>query len=350
MKNTVEKIKIIAGGRYFWPTFALAIVLLSNLFLTNNFFKIEIKDGHLYGRVIDIIKNATPLMLLAIGMTLVIATKGIDISVSSICAISGAIAAVMVGGNLNGVPENLYIVAILAALAASTILGMWNGLLVAKLGIQPVIATLILMVAGRGIAQLITGGQIITVYYKPYSFLGSAYIPFIGLPFSILIVAIVLVLTLLLMNKTSLGLFIQSTGINKNASEFSGIKVKKIIFMTYAFCGFCAGIAGLIISSNVKCADANNAALFIELDAILAVALGSNSLNGGRFSIVASIIGALVIQSLTTTMYAIGIKPPQLPFVKAIVVIIICLIQSGKFRSIISGIIRKGKQGGLTNE
>jgi len=336
MNKINEKVKLITDWRLFWPVFALVIVLLSNLFLSDNFFRIEIKDGHLYGRLIDIIKNATPLMLIAIGMTLVVATKGIDISVGSICAISGAISAFLVGGNISGEAENPYILAILAALVASVLLGMWNGFLVAKLGIQPVVATLILMTAGRGIAQLITGGQIITVYYKPFSFLGSAYVPYIGLPFSIFVVAIVLIFTLLIMKKTALGLFIQSTGINRRASIFSGIKVNRIIFIAYAFCGLCAGIAGLIYSSNVKCADANNAALLIELDAILAVALGANSLNGGRFSIMASIIGALVIQSLTTTMYAIGVKPPQLPYVKAIVVIFICLMQSKRFRDMIT--------------
>ena len=343
MKQIGEILRRLVKARLFWQITALAIVFLYNLIFTKGFFNIEIKDGHLYGRLIDIIKNASPLMLLAIGMTMVVATKGIDISVGSICAISGAVAAALVGGNISGTPQFPYAAAIAAALLVSLLLGVWNGFLVAKLGIQPVVATLILMVAGRGIAQLITSGQIITVYYKPYSFLGSGYIPILGLPFSILIVAIVFTAVILAVKKTALGLFIQSAGINPLASKFTGINVNRVIFLTYAVCGVCAGIAGLIISSIIKCADGNNAGQLMELDAILAVALGGNSLNGGRFSITASLIGALIIQSLTTTMYAVGVSPEVLPVVKAVVVISICLIQSEEFRKTVAGVFQGSK-------
>jgi len=336
-----------------WPLAALCCVLLFNLFFTKDFFAIEIKDGHFYGVSIDVLNRATPLMVLAIGMTLVIATKGIDISVGSVIAISGAVVASLIGGKMefvDGVQTFVTLMpmplAILVALLISTLLGMWNGLLVSKVGIQPIVATLILMVAGRGIAQLITQGQIITIYYKPFQFIGTGFL--LGFPFGLFIVAAVFALTLYAVRKTAIGMFIEAIGINAVASKFAGIDVNKYIFSVYAFSGLCAGIAGLIICSNVSSADGNNAGLFIEMDAILAVSIGGNSLDGGRFSIVGSLIGALVIQSITTTIYALGVPPEITLVVKSVVVIIICLLQSATFRKIVFA--KKAEKGGMIDE
>ena len=233
-----------------------------------------------YGRVIDIVNRASSLMILATGMTLVIASKGIDIFVGSVLAISGAIVAQLLG-RTDEAQIPLFL-CILLALGVTTVLGCWNGFLVAKIGVSPVVATLILMVAGRGIAQCITGGQIPTVLYKPFCYIAS-FVPGIPLPFSIFIVAFVLTLALLFVKRTSFGMFVEAIGINPEASRLSGIKVKKIIFMTYAFSGFCAGVAGLIQVSMIKAADANNAGLLFEMDAILAVAIGGTQLSGGKF-------------------------------------------------------------------
>jgi galactofuranose transport system permease protein len=353
MKKLASKWNSLKKSQLFWPLAALCIVLFFNLIFTKDFFVIEIKDGHLYGVTIDILNRAAPLMLLAIGMTLVIATKGIDISVGSVIAISGAVAASLIGGKLEyvgGVQKLVTLVpmpiAILAALLATTVLGMWNGLLIARVGIQPIVATLILLVAGRGIAQLITQGQIITIYYKPFKFIGAGYL--LGLPFNMFIVAFVFAVTMYFVHKTALGLFIESIGINAVASRFSGINVSKYIFSVYAFSGLCAGIAGLIICSNVSSADGNNAGLFIELDAILAVALGGNTLDGGKFSLLGSLIGALVIQSIITTIYAIGVPPEITLVVKAVVVIIICLLQSSNFRNFVFA--KWGQNRGIPHE
>ncbi|MDF2614356.1 MAG: ABC-type transporter, integral rane subunit [Clostridia bacterium] len=333
----MEGIKKLTKHQIFWPITALILVMLFNLFFTPGFFKLEVKDGHLFGSIIDIINRGSPLMLLSIGLTLVIATGGTDISVGSVIAISAAVAASLVGGQMifvDGVQEYVTLVpmplAILVTLVVAVLLGMWNGTLIAKLGIQPIIATMILMVAGRGIAQLITEGQIITIYYKPYFFFGGGYL--LGLPFAIFIVGIVLLIIMLFIKKTAIGLFIQASGCNASASKYAGIHVDRIKLIVYTISGLCAGIAGVLISSNIKSADANNAGLFIELDAILAVAMGGNSMTGGKFSIPASIVGALVIQSITTTIYSIGVPPEITLVVKAIVVIIICLLQSEDFR------------------
>ncbi|MDR3411935.1 MAG: ABC transporter permease [Formivibrio sp.] len=335
--------------RLFWPCVTLTLLCLVNFYFNHGFFDIEIKSGHLYGSVVDILNRAAPLMLVAMGMTLVIATRGIDISVGATVAIAGAVVASMIGGSLviqNGVQtyvsQTPMSLAILAALAVALLCGLWNGLLVAGAGMQPIIATLILMVAGRGIAQLITGGQIVTVYYEPFFFIGNGFL--LGIPVALYIVAAVLVILLLLMHRTALGLFIQAVGINPVATRFSGISARALVFWVYAFCSVTAGIAALIITSNVKSADGNNAGLLLELDAILAVTLGGTSLAGGRFSLMGSLLGALIIQTLTYAIYSLGVPPEINMVVKALVVFAVCLIQSDALRAMLSKhVLRSGE-------
>lgn len=318
----------------FWPLCVLAVLLLFNLCYSPGFFSITMHDGHLYGSLIDILNFGAPLILVAIGMTLVVATKGIDLSVGSIVAISGAIACL----NISKAPDQnvlgLIVTSVLLAIGLSLLLGLWNGLLVSGAGIQPIIATLILMVAGRGIAQLVTGGQIITVTSAKFTYIGSGSLA--TLPFSIFVVALVLVIALLLTRKTALGLFIESVGCNPTASLMAGIRANWVIVSVYIFCGLCAGIAGLLLSSNISSADGNNAGLWYELDAILAVVIGGTSLNGGRFYLTGTVIGALIIQTLTTTIYMIGVPPEITLVVKAFVVLAVCLIQSETFRASIA--------------
>lgn len=336
----------LAAARLFWPLLALALMLAFNLFFTKGFFHIEIKDGHLYGSLIDILNRAAPLMLISIGLTLVIATSGIDISVGAVVAISGALVAMLIGGTLvlkGDVQEYVTLVpmpvAILAALGVSILAGVWNGLLVSRAGMQPIVATLILIVAGRGVAQLITNGQIITIYYKPYFFIGNGFL--LGIPFSLYIVVALLLLTLFLTRRTALGLFIESIGINPKASRMAGINAKNLLLCVYAFCSFCAGIAGLIVCSNVKSADGNNAGMYFELDAILAVVLGGTSTAGGKFYLLGSMVGALIIQTLTTTIYSIGVPPEITLVVKSVVVFLVMMFQSETFRRTVFGRLTK---------
>jgi simple sugar transport system permease protein len=326
---------------------ALLLLLAFNLFFTKGFFHIEIKDGHLYGSLVDILNRAAPLMLIAIGLTLVIATGGIDISVGAVVAISGALVAMLIGGTLvlkGGVQEYVTLVpmpvAILAALGAAALAGAWNGLLVSRVGMQPIVATLILIVAGRGVAQLITNGQIITTYYKPYFFIGNGFL--LGIPFSLYIVLAVLLLTLFLTRRTALGMFIEAIGINPKASRMAGINARNLLLCVYVFCSVCAGVAGLIVCSNVKSADGNNAGLYFELDAILAVVLGGTSTAGGKFYLMGSMVGALIIQTLTTTIYSIGVPPEITLVVKSVVVLLVMMFQSEAFRKAVFG--RFGRQ------
>lgn len=324
------------------PLLALAALLVLDLFFVPGFFTLQVRDGHLYGPLIDIVNRAAPLMLAALGMTLVIATRGIDISVGAVVALSGTMAAMLIGGTMvihNGVPEYVaktpMALALAAALGAAVLCGAWNGLLVAGLKLQPIVATLILMVAGRGLAQLLTDGQIVTVYYQPFFFLGSGYL--LGIPFALWVVAAVLLVVALLLKKTALGLFIQAVGINPVAARLAGVRTATLIFFVYVFCSACAGLAGLMIASNIKSADANNAGLLLELDAILAVTLGGTSLAGGKFSLAGSMIGALIIQTLTYTIYSLGVPPEVNMVVKSIVVFAVCLSQSAGFKKMWKG-------------
>lgn len=312
-----------------WPLVALAILLIFNLAFTPGFFSIQIKDGHLYGSLVDVLNRAAPVMLLALGMTLVLATKGVDLSVGAVMAISGALAAQLI------VRYHAPLAVVIAVpLLAALVCGIWNGILVAVLEIQPIVATLILMVAGRGIAQLITNGLILTFDDRAFQFIGQGHL--FGLPFTVTLVGLALLLTAVVTRRTALGLFIESLGNNEAASRYAGLRTTSVKIAVYAFCGLCAGLAGLIPVSDIQGADSNNAGLYLELDAILAVVLGGTSLNGGRFYLVGSLIGALIIQTLTTTILSRGVPSQMTLVIKAIVVLIVCLVQSAEFRALVA--------------
>jgi len=336
-----DRLKRLSKNQVFWPLIVLiAILLLNGIISGGSFFEMTIVDGHLFGRLIDILRNGSKLMILAIGVTMALATGGTDISVGSVMAISGAIACSVVDGRIfPGLGGNVA-VAIALALGAGMLCGGWNGFLISRIKIQPIVATMILMVAGRGIAQLITDGKIVTIGMNPavgafnpaaYYFINGGYI--LGLPFPLFIVAFFLILALLFTKRTAFGMFVESIGVNDVSSRFSGINVGRIKLVIYTFSGAMAAMAGLIESAGIKAADCNNAGLLIELDAILSVAIGGTSLFGGRFSIPASVVGALIIQSITTSLLAMGVVPQATLVVKSLVVLAICLAQSSSFKA-----------------
>jgi simple sugar transport system permease protein len=316
----------IVSARVFWPLVVLALLIVLNVIAFPEFLHVSIRDGHLFGSPIDILRNGAPTLLIAIGMTLVIATRGIDLSVGAVCAISGAVACSILLGSPDPGDPAVVAIAVIAALALSLVLGLWNGFLVTVLGIQPIVATLILMTAGRGIAMLITEGQIITVNSAPFKTIGSGFLA--GVPVPVIIAAVVLVLAIVITRRTALGMLIESVGINPEASRQAGVRARGLTFGVYTFCAFLAAIAGLILTSNQTAADANNTGLFIELDAILAVVIGGTSLAGGRYSLLGTLVGALVIQTLVTTVYTVGIPPIATMVFKAAVVVMVCLLQS----------------------
>ncbi len=299
---------------------ALVVVLLVNWILFPGFFNVTWQDGRLFGSLIDVLNRGVPVAILAIGMSAVIATKGVDLSVGAVMAISGAVAATLV---TDGYPAYL---AVLAALAVGIVCGVWNGVLVAFLEIQPIIATLVLMVAGRGIAQLITAGSIVTFADPLLIFIGTG--SFAGLPMPVVIAIVLLILSVLLVRSSAVGLFIESVGVNRAAASLAGIRSGLLLVAVYGFSGFCAAISGLIVAGDIKGADANNAGLWLELDAILAVVIGGTSLLGGRFSIAMSVLGAIIIQAMNTGILVSGFPPEFNLVVKAGVIILIFTMQS----------------------
>lgn len=324
----------LSTKQYFRPLVIFLVILLFNAIVSKGeFFHFSIVDGHLYGRVIDIIRNGSKLMILAAGMTMVLATGGTDISVGSIMAISSAIACSIIKGSILPSLGGNVMIAIILALVAGVFCGLWNGFLVAKIKIQPIVATMILMVAGRGIAQLITDGKIITINSDAYYFINGGYV--FGIPFPLFLVLLIVGLLVCFTGKTAFGLFLESVGCNPTASKYVGIKVDRMLLVIYTISGAFAAVAGLIESAGIKGADCNNAGLAIELDAILAVAIGGTNLMGGRFSIVASVIGALIVQSITTTVLALGVPAAYIRVIKALLIIIICLAQSKQFKDLI---------------
>ena len=299
---------------------SLALILFLNYLAFPGFFDIRLQDGRLFGSLVDVLNRGAPVIILAIGMTAVIASRGVDLSVGAVMAVSGAIAATLTVAGYS-LP-----VVIVAALGTGLFCGLWNGLLVAYFDLQPIVATLILMVAGRGIAQLITEGSIITFTAPDLIFFGTGSV--LGIPMPVLIAATLLVFAIMIVRRTALGLLIESIGVNRSASSYAGLNSKLLLFVIYAFCGLCAALAGIIVAADIRGADANNAGLWLELDAILAVVIGGTSLFGGRFSILMSALGAIIIQAMNTGILLSGFPPEYNLILKAVMIIVILLAQS----------------------
>ena len=332
----MDNIKKITSKKLFLPIFCMILVMAANIFYdisqgnaAFNFFSITIKNGVLYGRLIDILNRGSEIAILAIGMTLVVsASAGTDISVGSVMSLAASFCCMLLAGygvsSTNDLAVPL-VVGLIGGILIACVCGCINGFLVSYLNVQPMVATLILFSAARAIGLLCCNDLIVYVRNESYQFFGG-YCGF--LPTPIIIAAICIAIVSIVLSKTSLGMTIQSVGINKNASRIAGINSKRIIFACYVICGLMAGIAGIVASSRIYSADSNNIGLNYELDAILAVALGGNSLGGGKFSLAGSIIGAYTIQAITTTLYAFGVSSDVAPVFKAIIVIIIVALQA----------------------
>ena len=283
----------------------------------------------LYGSMIDVLHRGSIVMLLATGMTLVIATAGIDLSVGAVMAMAGAVAAMLITGQ----PPMAVPWAVAIALVVAVAAGTWNGVLVGFLRLQPIVATLILLVAGRGVAQLLTDGQKITIENPAFEFLGGGSV--LCLPITVFIVAGLVGLTLLVTKATSVGLYVEAVGNNERASRLCGLRPGLVKTLVYGFSGLCAGMAGLIYTAEYKVADVSQCGLYLELDAILAVVIGGTAFSGGRANVPGSILGALIIQTLTTTILTRGVGIEYTLVVKAVVVVGVCLLQSAEFRSLL---------------
>lgn len=310
--------------RNFWPAVALLAILGLNLALFPRKF-VFVQDGKLFGTLSEVLQQGSTVMVLAVGMTLVIAAAGIDLSVGSVMAICGAVAALLL--TRTGLP----LVGVVAvALVAGACAGLWNGLLVAFLGLQPIVATLILLVAGRGVAQLLTSGQIITFKHPSFQFIGTGHL--LGLPFPVYLVALVAGVTLVTTRVTVAGLYVEAVGNNERASRLAGLRPGLVKLLVYGFSGLCAAVAGLIETSYISAADINKCGEYIELDAILAVVIGGTPFTGGRANVAGSLIGAAIMQALSTTIQMLDVPAAYTLVVKALTVVVVCSLSSARFR------------------
>ncbi|MCL2812800.1 MAG: ABC transporter permease, partial [Clostridia bacterium] len=302
MKNRESLLK----SKLFWAIMAEMLILAVAFVLRPDFFRIEYnaETGMLFGSLVDIVNRSAEITIIAMGMTLVIALGCTDLSVGALVAVSGAIALkflrwdVTVYNTPGDFTVQPFFLVIAVPLLVCLAMGLFNGVLVSKVKLQPIIATLVLMVAGRGIAQIVTDGKQFTTLYSPFQFIGRG--SFLYLPMPIIWTVLVVAGVALFTRLTSFGMFVESVGINRNASRVSGLRSDRVILIAYALTGFLSGMAGLIFASRISSNDSNNAGLFFELDAILAVVIGGTSMKGGKFNLAGTVVGSLIIRTITT--------------------------------------------------
>lgn len=331
----MSRAKAIVRTPWFWAIVGIMLLLAVNTVKDPSYLAIRPNPttGLLTGNLLDILRVSAPIIMIALGMTFVIATEGIDLSVGSMMAVGGAVA-MQTLSSLNE-PDSLgaMLLALGLALGLSILLGAISGFLVAVVGLQPFITTLVMMLAGRGIARVITGGQNTNATNEPFRQLANGQI--LGLPTSFVLAAVIVVLISLLMRRTALGLMIESIGINPEASRLAGIRPRPILISVYVLSAALAAVGGLFSVSEVMTVSVSGTGNLMELDAILAVVIGGTSLAGGKFSILGSTIGALLIATLNKTVLFLGVPAAATPAFKAVVIIALVLLQSDRIRSLV---------------
>ena len=337
----LKTVKVFAGkvvhNQLFIPLAALLLLMLFNLIADPTFYKITLEpssDGNLIlsGNLISIIDNASELAILAIGMTLVTsASGGQDISVGSAIAIAGSVVLRIVKVYSTSISNGEFIGVIIGAfllcVVVAALFGAFNGALVAYFKIQPMVATLILFTAGRSIAAWINNNDNISINDTRFGYFGN-FLPGIPVPTPVFITIICLVVIGLVLKFTNLRLYSQAVGINSSSSRLNGINPKTIKLLTFIILGVCVAVCGFIKVSRTSSITYSVIANNIEMDAILAVALGGNNLGGGKFNMTASVIGAYVIQFLTTTLFKFKVSSSAISAYKAVVVILLIIMSA----------------------
>lgn len=316
---------------FFWGIVAILALLALNVIKDPTYLELSINpnNGNLVGNLVDILRQAAPVMMIAIGMSLVIATGGIDLSVGSLMAVAGAVSMEFLSAA--GDSFGAALAAVGLALVIAGILGAVNGLLVAYVGLQPFIATLVLMLAGRGIAKVITGGQNTTASNDSFRWIANGFV--IGIPVVFILAVLIVIAVGWVVRRSALGLMIEAIGINPKASRMAGIKPKGLLLTAYIMSGILAGVAGIMSVGSVMTVDISRTGYQLELDAILAVVIGGASLAGGKFSLSGAFVGALLIATLDKTVLYLGVSSSATPAFKAIVIVVLCLLQSQRVRS-----------------
>jgi ribose/xylose/arabinose/galactoside ABC-type transport system permease subunit len=292
---------------------ALVLLVIINSVFTPNFFDVN--------NFRNILLQVSPTVLVAVGMTIVISTGGIDLSVGSVMAIASAVAATSLDYGAG--------VAVLLALAAAAAAGAFNGALISGFRIQPIIVTLALLISGRGVAQVLSnGGQLIPFSNASFEYLGKGVLA--GVPVQVIVMALVVGLAIFVMRATPFGRYVVAVGGNEAASRLAGIKIHRTKIIVYALSGLLAGLAGLIETARLGASDAQKVGLNIELDAIAATVVGGTPLTGGRATVVGTLIGALIMQIITTGFVMNGISYAWSLVIKAAIIIVAVYIQRPK--------------------
>ncbi|MBT1165200.1 ABC transporter permease [Bifidobacterium simiarum] len=329
----------LLGNNLTWSVVALIALIIICTIVDHSFLKLtwNTNTGGLAGPLITMLQESARYLMIATGMTLVISTAGIDLSVGSVMAVAGATSMqLLVGG------ANVW-VAILVALLVGLIIGSINGVLVSVLGLQPFITTLIMMLAGRGVAKVITSGENTDASQiaggEPLRWMANGFI--LGIPANFVIALVIVLIVGAVARKTAMGMMIESVGINQEASRMTGIKPRKILFLVYAISGLLASIAGLFATASVMRVDVVKTGQDLEMYAILAVVIGGTSLLGGKFSLAGSALGAVIIAMIRKTIITLGIDSAATPAFFAAVVIIICVMQAPKIHNLSAEMKRK---------
>ncbi len=278
---------------------ALAVLLLLALVATPNFLSLRTLTVNL--------TQVAGIVVVALGMTLVVATGGIDLSVGSLMAIAGALAPMLFLGQLVPLPAPWVGVALALTVPvlATGALGWINGWLVTRYRIQPIVATLVLLIAGRGIAQVITNGNLQAFRNPAFQVIGLGRL--LGLPVQVWLMAALVLVFALVVRRTLFGRQVLAVGGNERAARLAGVPVARVKRLVYVISGLCAGVAGLVVIAINSASDANLVGLGMELDAIAAVAVGGTVLSGGRARIGGTLVGALVIQMVRYILLALGV-------------------------------------------
>jgi len=332
------------GSHLFLPLSVLAILIVINLVKGADYFSMTIINGALYGNIPNILFGASELVILAIGMTLVTASsRGQDISVGVAAAITSAVFVQVLQGS--GEITWLTIMAsFLASCAAGMLIGAFNGSLVAVFKVQPMVATLILFTAGRSIAFMIDGKLSPVLANELTSQLGGV-IPGVPIQTPIILTVVFIALFAALLKTTNLRLYAESVGINEKAARLNGIDPTRIKFLTYMILGVCSAVAGFIAVTKAGRHDSVNLLKFVEMDAILAVAIGGNALSGGKFSVTGSIIGAYTIEVLSRTLLRLEIGTETIKAFKAVFIIILMVVASPVVRDFAAKALRRIRAG-----
>jgi ribose/xylose/arabinose/galactoside ABC-type transport system permease subunit len=295
----------------------LVVLFAYNAVFTRNFLSAQ--------TLLDVqLRQAAPVAIVALGMALVIAVGGIDLSVGSVTAIAGQVGALALLAGVGAVG------AIGLAVLTAALCGVFNGTLVVRYGVQPIIATLVLFIAGRGIAQLLSGGQLTGFRNPSFQFLGLGRIA--GLPMPVVLMVVIAAALWFVVRYTGYGRTLLATGGNQNAARLAGVRVGRVKMAAYVTCSALAGLVGLVVIGITSASDANNVGLGLELDAIAAVAVSGTPLAGGRISVIGTVIGAVMLRLLQNTLIAQGVPREVAQIVTGLVIVIALFLQRRRSR------------------